>query len=283
MVSIYSGGSRSKVRDIVGEFSYSGDVTIYNQLNALSELVTLTMGLDTVTGTAAPFTHTITLTDTIPWFTLERQFTQVGATANEDAIDCKMNTLTITAKAGAALTTKASFMAKSLKTQSTPASVTREANQEQMYWQGVSLIKNGTTTIVLTVSDWEVEINNQLDVLYGEAVNPADIEAKVRAVSGKFTGTTEALADIYIPMYGLSSGSDPNGTLMSGSWQNTITTGANLSMVLAAPKIAYTAAPPKLSPDGKILQYQVTWDAMQNAASNDEFSCVTTNTTITQF
>lgn len=271
------------IHNIVSEFSVAGDVTIYGQLNALGELMALAMGTDVVTGTAAPWIHTISLKDELSWFTLERQFNQVAASANEDHIDCKVNTLALSAKAGQAITAKLGYMAKSVRTIASGAAVTRETNQEQMYWQGVTVLKVGATTIVLTISDWDLEINNQLDALYGEKVNPAIIEPKVRKITGKLTGSVENLTDLYIPMYGLASASDPNTTLMTGSWQNTLTTGVNLSMVLNAPAIAYTAAPPKLSPDGKVLQYQVAWDAQQNAASNDELSCVINNTTATVF
>lgn len=271
---IYTGGSRSAKTLVITKWEADGDVTLYAQTNALAELLLLAMGgTDTVTGTTAPYTHTLSLAQgDLPWFTVQRQFTY--GSLIENWIDCKAKNLHLSGKSGGLVDAKLQFAARSIQTVTTGATPTYDAAGEAPFWAGQVTLQRGATTLTLLVEDWEVTLDNQLEVLHTAGqVTPSYISPKVRKVTGKVTATYEAPGDLYLPIYGLSA-NPPSGQLAVGQVQVQIVSGPQSQIQLTLPIVTYTAAPLHLQPDAKLLTYQIDFTA--TSTTNAELQAVVT-------
>lgn len=271
---IYTGGSRTAKTVVITKWEADGDVTLYAQTNALAELLLLTMGgTDMVTGTTAPYTHTLSLAQgDLPWFTVQRQFTY--GSLIENWIDCKAKQLQLSGKSGGLVEAKVQFAARSIQTASTGATPTYDSAGEAPFWAGQVTLQRGTTPLTLLVEDWEVTVNNDLEVLHAASqVAPSFLSPKVRKVTGKVTATYEAPGDLYLPIYGLSA-SNPSGQLAVGQVQVQIVSGPQSQIQVTLPLITYTAAPLHLQPDAKLLTYQIDFTA--TSTTEQELQAVVT-------
>lgn len=185
------------------------------------------LGKDTVTGEAAPYTHDITMGETLPYLTYLQQ---VGASdaALQQLADCKLNSLSISAEGtkppafevelkGCAATWLAAT-AWSGPAFSVEAGYFRTTDAEVLF----SLVDGEPVTVPVTVNLTNVsfKIDNAVDATtaLGEIAPSAQTE-KSATVTAEVTGTTEN-TDLYrATKTGSVSGTDVASAIVIGSLQ----------------------------------------------------------------
>jgi len=141
-------------------------------------LLAMILGADSISGVEAPYTHTITRANTIPWLSIERKLTDA-----ERISDCKLNQLVISGESGNPVLIDCSFFGIDSTIESA-ASPSYETNEPFMFFDtGSYTLDSGAVT---TVNSFTITINRNLE--------------KIKTTSYKIDDILETAFDIEVAM-----------------------------------------------------------------------------------
>lgn len=143
--------------DIIHKIGHNPDGSFQNfarpDLGAF--LLAMILGADTISGAAAPYTHTLTRANTIPWLSIERKLTDA-----ERIADCKLNQLVISGESGNPVLMDCSFLGVDCSIE-TAASPSYETNEPFMFFDtGSYILDSGAVT---TVNSFTITVNRNLE------------------------------------------------------------------------------------------------------------------------
>jgi len=287
---VYDGLHRSLAQAYLVQFEGKLDLTFYASTSTLTELLLMTMGgTDTVTGTAAPYTHTLSLAaGDIPYATFQRQFSYAptaagsGTMFTENYLDAKVNSLQITGKVGELVLAKLAAMAGDLRQAASAVTPTFDADAPFSFWNGSLTMQVGGGAITAGVTAIDITLDNQLEQRWKQGkILPATLVPKVRKAGGKLTVLVENMADYYTSTYGLAVGASPTTGLKTGQFDWTMQTpnGANTDSVeVKMRNIFYKVVGVKLDPTGKVLEQDVEFSGLAvTAGANNEWEAICVN------
>ncbi len=303
--NVDDGFNRSLFTQVLTELSGKVAPTIDVTPDAIGSLLTGAMGGgDAVTGTIAPYVHTIALArGDLNYYTFQRSFALLpavyGGTAvyGENYLDCKVDEIVLSGKPNAVMTAKVTAMAGNARLAQggtpAPTTPTYESVAPFTFWNGSLVMtvatasQSGTPTAAITAYD--ITFANKSAEIFGFGkVLPKWIIPGVRMVTGKLTIVPDSADQYLVPILGLSTGSDPKTALRTGSMNITldsitITGGTSTSSLqLIMPMIGFTTATTKIDSKGKVAEMSIDFTA-QIDAGNDEFSAIVNSSTATAY
>jgi len=129
--------------------------TVFARPNMCNYLSAYMLGTDVITGTADPYTHTITRGDR-DWLTVERQ---LSSTVYQRLVDCKLENMTISGEAGqpVKITVEGEALTATLRTTGQTLSYD-DSDKTFMFYDGSSRFKIDTTNSAM-IKGFEVKVN----------------------------------------------------------------------------------------------------------------------------
>ena len=119
-------------------------------------LLAMALGADAITGESAPYTHTLTRADVIPWLSFERYLT-----ACERISDCKINQIVLRGEAGQPVLIDVNFIGIDSAIVAA-ATASYETNDMFMFFDGTFTLDGGAIT---NISSFEITLNRNLEVI----------------------------------------------------------------------------------------------------------------------
>lgn len=257
--------NRDQGQSFVSNYGVEGAPELYVRDSIIHHILQAGLGSLSTAGSGAPYTHTLTPADALPYYTLYRE---IGNTLFEQFDDCKANELTISADAGQPLTASISFLGrKATRLASQPAAITSlDPAQGAVYNFGEATVTLGGAATAL-VSSFEMTLTNNTTTQQTDDFNFYDIVEGQRELTLGFTLVFESLAQYNLFHYGGTSGTTQSPTLA--------TTSANFAFVKTAvtneidfdfPSIAYEELPVDPDPGGA----PITVDVRARAQRGDD-------------
>jgi len=189
--------TRLRAQSYASLVSVTGEPEYAVRLPSLGLLLYGALGAKAVTGAADPYTHTFTLANAQPWFTLWRQ---VAELVYERLVDIKTN-LTLTSEAGQPV--KASFSLSGLTPSSLTltthttamASVITDNGDQLMHYDAAGAFLRETVSQP-TFERVVVSINNNYTIQQGDSLSGYDVSEGMRDITIETTESATA-ADLY--------------------------------------------------------------------------------------
>jgi hypothetical protein len=245
--------NRLRAQSFVASVGVEGAPETFVRLPSLGLIMWLTMGAKSVTGSADPWSHTITLANSQPWFTCWRM---VGDMVYEKFVDCKIAQLVLTSEAGSPV--KAQFTINGLRHETiSQANYATQAGgaplddgDPLMHYDGAGkfLVEN---TAVGSIERIVTTINNNTARQQGDSVGGFDVSEGMRDIQIETTQTIDDAAMYNRFHYGSASpttgtGPSPATVELTGAngvdfeWEQEAGPPAR-SLRLQAPRLQVTA------------------------------------------
>jgi len=187
-------------------------------------LTAMFVGADNKSGTTVPYTHILTVADSVPWMSIERQ---VGDTDNgiiERIADCKFNNLTISAEAGVPVVMEMEFLGTQASIETTASTASYDTQKPFTFNHGTFTLDGGTTTEITAFS---LSMSNNLSGdIFSSEITREDILELGFSVDVSFTlkfVDTDWYKKIY---YGGTAGTAVQDELYSGDFDVDLTYGS---------------------------------------------------------
>jgi len=255
-----------------------GTIEAYARDSYAHVLLTAGIGTDTVSGTNPNFTHTITPSSGLPYFTFWRNQDNV---LYEQFTDCQVSELTVKGEAGAPLTISASIMGltpsrsatEPTNTSSVSVDTSAVYNFNDLSGTGASVAFGGTastTTGQVTggtasrlVRSFELSVNNNVNIQQTDSIVPYDLVAAQREVNLSFDIVLENLNDYNSFFYGSATGTTASTTIFTTPMVFTFGKSTNNSIAFHLPSVAYEAFPVEPNPNGDPIVVSVRAQAQR--------------------
>lgn len=223
-------------------------------------LFAMLLGVDTKTGAADPYTHTITPhASTIPWLTLERQI--LGWTMVERVVDAKMKQIEVSGEATKPVSLACQLAGISGTQEASPTSATYETSMPFVFFQGTYTVDAAATALI---KDFRITVANELgEDIFTTGTIRADIPLLARKVSGQFTMLFDSAAHYKKVLYG-GAGDTIQKILAEGSIDislDYIEATKARQLKITIPEIYHTKAPAELNAEPGILAVQCEFEA----------------------
>jgi hypothetical protein len=266
-----------------------GNPDIYVRGNATAALLLGCLGKDTVTGSTAPFVHTLKPEETLPYWTV---WTMLGGTAGgtatllEEHQNCIFSDVNFKAAAGSPLTATASLLGtttKRLTAEVAEIAATPQENStaytfnmaEIELGEGTGTLGTAGTATTHLVSSFDLNIQNTAVEQQTDSTVPFDIAIGKRAITLGFELFFENTEEYNRFHYG-----GPTGTAISPNIYETVAkfkfkigTGETIEFYL--PHIAYEEFPVQANPEGNPINVAVK--AVGQRSSEDIIKCKVEN------
>jgi hypothetical protein len=144
-----------------------GSFQTYARPSIGAELLTYVLGEESVSGSAAPYTHTITRADSIPYITVERKLDNI-----ERFVGCKINQIVISGNTGQPVLMDTTFMASDSVIMPSAATASYETNEPFFFHDGVYTLDSGA---IVTISAFTITINNNLEQIFTTGYKPNNL------------------------------------------------------------------------------------------------------------
>jgi hypothetical protein len=242
-------GSRDATKPVIGNKDVKG--TIKTELQAyIGTLLKGALGKVVTTGTAAPYTHTITV-GSLPSFVLEKGFTDIGEYFLYNG--CKINKLDLTIKPEGFQDLSLEFIGAK-ETVSTTSFDDTPNDLTKVSWTGfdIAYIKEGGTPIA-TVTEASLSIENNLDasvyVIGGQGERYSLPEGIVK-VSGKIKALFDGMSVLQKAINSQTSSLEISYSLGTGDGSS-----GNESLDILIPELLYSPESPKIAgPSGIFVE-----------------------------
>lgn len=213
-------------------------------------LTAMFLGADTMGGTATPYSHVLTVADTIPWMTVEREVGDADVDGLLERIaDCKFDTLTISAEVGEPVIMEMSFLGTRGVVETSPATATpHDVQTPFIFSNGAFTLTDGETTEVTAFS--VAMSNNLAGDIFSSEITREDILEGDFTIDLTFTlkfVDTDHYKNVY---YGGTDGTTPQTDLYSGNFVVDLTYGtdtAERAYKIDIAKLFFVAAPVHLT------------------------------------
>ena len=237
------------------------------------------MGKDTVTGVGDPYTHTLSLLDGKPVFSLETgYYTNDSGVVQyvERGIDAQVGQLTIEGQVSKPLLMTPDVVAASATVEVSPATVSFTdtlATEGPYTWLNSVFTITGPTdasTIEAEVQKFALVLNNNLRIVYGpNQLTPIGVLAQARdvTVTADLVWTSGALEQL--TYMGGNSGTSPDTLIGTGSWEvkSTANNSPEHSLDITLPNIDFTIYRMALNADAQLAMGSMTARAIRVGAT----------------
>lgn len=232
----------------------SGSPAFYVRDQGIGFWLFAALGADAVSG-SVNFTHTITASSLLPYITA---WMDVSDVLFESYVDCKVGTLVIGADAGSPLTATATLMGITptrLATTPDPSNLAPIASGPVYNYNNATVTVGGGVTAL--VDSFELTIENNLTTQQTNAFLPLDIYEGSRQVSLTFDLIFDTLTEYNKFHYGGAAGTTISSSIYTTPADFSFSLGANNSIDLAIPNLAYTAFPVASNAGGDAIKVSV--------------------------
>lgn len=222
------------------------------------------LGADAVTGTTPNFIHTLTPSNSLPYITAWRN---IADTLWEQYLDCKVNSLGISAQAGQPLMCSAGIQGRQstrLTTDPTTTAAIPIANGAVYNYNDAAVTLGGGATAL--VSSFDLSITNAVTRQQTDDVVPYDVVEGIREVSLGFDLIFEDLVEYNKFHYGSSSGTVISPNIFTTSATFTFTKSVNNEISFTFPSIAYEEFPVEPNAGGDPITVSVRAIAQRGAS-----------------
>jgi len=242
-------------------------------------LFAMLLGVDTVSGAADPYTHTITPhASTIPWLTVERYVE--GLSLVERIKDCRIQQIEISGEATRPVTMAVQIRGIEGSIEVSPGTATYEASMPFVFFNGIYTVDGAETALI---RDFRLTLANELgEDIFTTGVTRADIPLLARRVTGQFTLLLDDAAHYENVFYG--GGTSVANTLKEGSIDIDLSyteSSANRQLKITVPEVYHVNAPVELNAEPGILAVQCSIEAKKG--SGDLVTVVAQNATATSY
>ncbi len=214
-------------------------------------LFAMLLGVDTVSGTADPYTHTITPhASTIPWLTVERYVE--GLTLVERIRDCRIQQIELAGEATKPVTMAVTLRGIEGSIQASPGTATYEASMPFVFFNGTYTVDAAVTALI---RDFRFTFANELgEDVFTTRVTREDIPLLGRKVNGQFTLLVKDANHYRNVFYG--GGTAVPNTLREGSLEINLLyqeEGKDRQLRVTIPAVYHVNAPVELNAEPGIL------------------------------
>lgn len=263
------------VFNLYGQAIYTGSVSGPFFPSNAAELMVASIGTDAITGSANPYTHTISQANTLPSLTIEKN---LGNYQSIQFAGCRLGKMTLNVPAtneAASVAYDATGQSAAILTSPTAVSVTNES--PFVFAEGALSLFTHARAEVTSAS---ITIDNGLKSTYTFSGNhgPSFITPVTIHVSGSLTITWSSLND---STYGDFS-SMVNGTVGALSLSLTHPGGTGASLTLTCPQVVLT----KMTEDIKmtdVIMSNLTFEATKSLSSGYSVQAVLLNQIATAY
>lgn len=261
-------------------FHHQGSLQHLVYVNEGAAMLAYAMGADSIVGAGDPYTHTLTLADTLPYLSVEKGYfeTQAGGLQLVDRlVSCKVTKLTIEGAAGKEILftpeiigTTSEFKGTTPTAQSftdTPAT-----QGPWMFHQSVFTFTSGFgsdyATIAGQVQNFKITLDNQVQAVYGpNSLVPIGLIENAREVDLEFSvvfNTNDGYVDAFF-----NGGTSPSATITTGSFtiKGTIAAAPEHSMQLVCALADVNMYDVRLDPNAKLAVAKFTCKVRRNGST----------------
>lgn len=259
--------------------NFAGAIQTYLYADEGAALLAWALGLDTISGVADPYTHTLSFVDSLPWLSVEvGYYMDSGGVIQltDRVIDTKVGKLTVDAEATKPALLTADFVGMTSAKQVAPATVTfndTPATQgPSTFLQGVFTITGPTdaATLQLQVQKAKIEVDQKLLPVPGpNSVVPIALLEQARQVNLTFDAAFSGPSIYQLAYYGAAAGTAPAAALGSGTLDLKFTAAAapehSQDFNLAA--LDFTIVKLEINPDAGLAMASVTAQPRRSGAT----------------
>lgn len=283
--AIYSDGNRyPSTFTFVDTISGEGNPQLHAQVDVIGYLSWLTLGSETVTGSADPWTHTAKPVAGTPgkWFTAWKR---VGDSViqRQRFADCRMSSLRIEASAGAktCLITPTFTVVDPGEIIAADPAQADSGNAAMLHTESEGLFQIDTV-VNRGVASWAVVISDTTTPYYGDSVVPYDVSIGASGITVENLSLpfdSAGLSFYNTKIYGTASptaGTKPLHSMpATGQFLVDMTKSANREAKITIPAIQWSLPnAPAGNPEGGVAELQLT-GAAQNPVSGDIIQVLT--------
>ncbi|MGB9886752.1 MAG: phage tail tube protein [Moorellales bacterium] len=243
---------------------YDGQFSLFARPDIAGFLFAMMLGVDTVSGTADPYTHTITPhASDIPWLTIERYVQGLGLV--ERIRDCRLQQIEISGEAGKPVQMAVTYRGIAGTIETTPGTPTYETSMPFVFFNGTYKVDSQTMALI---RDFRITMANELgEDLFTVDVVRADLPLRARSVTGQFTLYLEDKMHYQNVFYG--GGTSVAKTLREGSLEIDLLYQENTKdreLKIAIPEVYHVNAPVELNAEPGELAVQCSFEAKKGSA-----------------
>jgi hypothetical protein len=262
---------------LYGEYKFNGSATFPLFPSNGIELLVGAIGTDVVSGTANPWTHTISPANTLPSFTVEKN---VGGFQSEQYAGCRINKYELKAAVGnQAVEATVDFMGQNVATLTSPTAVTVVNESPFVFAEGTTTILGNVDATVQSVT---LTIENTIKESYtGGSHTPTYLTPVARHVHGQVTLVFSSLNDAtygYFQKIPVGGGAATTGTVVlalahAGSGGSVTITLQNVSLSKYADDLKF----------GDVALVTLDFEAAYNFGSSKTLGAVVLNSHSAQY
>lgn len=257
------GGGRKEKFGCKTYHKHDGSFSFLARPAASGLLLHALLGADAVTG-SGPYAHALTPADTLPWLTIETGEVKSSNLILERIQDCVVDSARISGRAGRPVEITLDFLGTQASIQSSAPSITYEADNPYVFYQGTFTINSSANTFI---TEFDIEIKNNVgDVqtvnVYRDDMLPLKLEVDV-SFTLKLTNAT-----LYKSVY-YGGGTSVSDTLYEGDFTVDINYGSGggaRGLKIEIPKLIYTATELPRGADPEIVYLSCHGHAIEGAS-----------------
>jgi Phage tail tube protein len=232
--------------------------------SSIGALLLGVLGADAVSGTMPNYTHVITPSNTLPYFSFWKM---LSSTLYESYRDCQISSLTISAEAGAPLTASIGVQglvpARLTTDPSTTPAIPLASSALYNFNEAAVTLGGGATSLIRS---FELTIENNVSRQQTDDVVPYDVTPGVREVSLSFDMIFETLDEYNKFHYGGAAGTSVATNIFTTAATFTFTKSATNEIAFNLPNIAYTELSPEPDPGGDPIVVSVSAVAVRGGS-----------------
>ncbi len=219
------------------------------------------LGADVVSGTMPNYVHTITPSNTLPYFSFWKG---LSSTLYESYRDCQISSVTFSAESGqpmtAALGVQGLVPTRLAADPSTSPAIPLASSALYNFNDSTITLGGGATSLI---SSFELTIENNVSRQQTDDIVPYDVVPGIREVTLSFDMIFETLDEYNKFQYGSAAGTTVSSSIFQTSAVFTFTQGANNEIAFSLPRIAYTELSPEPDPGGDPIVVSVAASAVR--------------------
>jgi hypothetical protein len=231
--------NRHEGEDFVQQTAASGSPECYVRDASIHHILQSAMGT-LVTSGSTNFTHTLSLANTIPYYTFGRS---LGGILFQEFDDCKVNELTISADTASPLTATIDFMGRSATrlVADGPGAIPAASTVAPFTFNEATVTLGGVATSL--ISSFEVTITNSVSLQQTDDAIPYDVVEGKREITFAYDMIFEDMVEYNKFHTGTGAGTTQSNSVYTTSLDFLFSHGVNNSLDVSSTKVAYEEFP----------------------------------------
>lgn len=231
--------NRHEGEDFIQQTSASGSPECYVRDASIHHILQSAMGTLVTTG-STNFTHTLSLANSIPYYTFGRS---LGGILFQEFDDCKVNELTISADTASPLTATIDFLGRSATrlVADGPGAIPTPSTVAPFTFNEATVTLGGSATSL--ISSFEVTITNSVSLQQTDDAIPYDVVEGKREITFGYDMIFEDMVEYNKFHTGTGAGTTQSSSVFTTSLDFLFSHGANNSLDISSTKVAYEEFP----------------------------------------